>query len=110
MSGQLYLLNSPILPNHGTFKFMLIDHPYAIWMLRANSFTSAIGHESTAKLLSQLWAMDIAVNRIQIHMEIGDQAIVFRLLSRLPEGKVLSEYELLHVSYELGLIERVDQW
>ena len=110
MSGQLYLLNSPILTNYGAFRFSQLDSADAIWMLRTNSFTSAIGHESTAKLLSRMWSMDIPVNRTQIHMDIGDRAIVFRLLTRLPEGKVLSEYELLHVSYELGLIERVDTW
>ena len=104
----IYLLNSPVLPNHGTFKFMLMDHNDAIRMLRTNSSVSAIGHEATAKMLSKLWAMDIPVNRTQIHMDIGDQAIIFRLQTRLPEGMVLNEYELSKISYELGLLERVD--
>jgi hypothetical protein len=38
-------------------------------------------------------------------MHPGDKAIVFQVLQRLPEGKVLSEEELKAVPYRLGLLE-----
>ena len=109
MSKKMYyLLNTPILTEYGTFKFSRIETVDAVRLLKTDGFKSAIGHESTAKLLSKLWDMDIPVNRNQIRMWIGDRAIVFRLLTRLPEGKVLNEEELSKISYELGLLERVD--
>ena len=65
--------------------------------LENNEFISAIGHESTAKIISQRLGIDVKPNRIQIKMKEGDMAIVFQLLQRLPEGKVLSEQELQQI-------------
>ena len=55
---------------------------------------SAVGHESTAKLLSRILGIEVPMNRIQIKMEDGDWAIVLQLLIRLEEGRVLNEQEL----------------
>ena len=57
-------------------------------------FTSVIGHEATASVLSQLLGIQIPVNRIQIKLEHGDILIVFQLMTRLPEGKILTREEL----------------
>jgi hypothetical protein len=48
------------------------------------------------------------MNRVAIQMQPGDRAIVFRLLTRLPEGVVLSAEELTALPFELGLLERVE--
>ena len=37
-------------------------------------------------------------------MQKGDRAIVFKLLDRLPEGRVLSVNEMKNVRYEIGLL------
>ena len=65
--------------------------------LENNEFISAIGHESTAKIISQKLGIEVKPNRIQIKMKEGDIAIVFQLLQRLAEGKVLSEQELQQI-------------
>jgi len=70
-----------------------------------NTFVSAIGHEGTAKLLSQLLGVNIPTNRITIFMEKGDKAIHFFLKQRLPEGAVLSEDELKKLQFWLVLSE-----
>ena len=62
--------------------------------LLAKEFISAIGHEATADVLSQLLGIQIPVNRIPIKLENGDTVIVFQLLQRIPEGKILSKEEL----------------
>ena len=62
--------------------------------LLANGFTSAIGHESTAAILSNILGIQVPVNRVPIKAKHGDDIIVFQLLQRLPEGKILSEQEL----------------
>jgi hypothetical protein len=59
---------------------------------------SAIGHEATAKFLSRLLGVDIPVNRKTVKLE--RDAVVFQLLQRLPEGKVLSDEEIKQIPYK----------
>ena len=56
--------------------------------------------------MTQLTGVQIPVNRVAIRMQPGDIAIVFRVLTRLPEGKVLSDEELAAIPYEFGILER----
>jgi hypothetical protein len=100
---MLYVLNSPILTSFGTFVYRPLSLAEAINLLK-QGFVSAVGHEATASFLSQLTGVQIPVNRIQIQMKPGDSAIVFQVLTRLPEGKVLSEEELKAVPYRLGIL------
>jgi hypothetical protein len=50
--------------------------------------------------------MKIPMNRVAIHMQPNDMAIVFRLLDRLPEGMILSSEEMKVVKYEIGFLAR----
>ena len=70
-------------------------------------FESAIGHQAAAQFLSLLLKVDVPVQRVSIAMEPGDQAIVLRLLRRLPEGAVLDQQAMQQVPFELGLLKRV---
>lgn len=101
----VYILNSPIITSFGTYHYKPITISEAKQIL-GDSFISAIGHEATAKLLSNLLELQIPVNRVAITMQTGDKAVVFRILERLPEGKVLSEKELRNLKWELGLLEK----
>jgi len=100
---MLYVLNSPILTSFGFYSYKPLSLAEAIALLK-QGFTSAVGHEATASFLSQLTGIAIPVNRVQVQMRPGDRAIVFQVLQRLPEGKVLSEEELKAVPYRLGLL------
>ena len=62
--------------------------------LKSEPFTSSVGHESTARLMSKLLDIYIPVQRTSIKLKDGDELIVFQLKLRLPEGKTLSEPEL----------------
>lgn len=58
---------------------------------------SAVGHASTAQVLSRLLNREVPVNRVTIDIKPGEcpvAIVVFQLLERLPEGKVLTEQEL----------------
>ena len=99
-----YVLNVPVLTNYGTFRFRKVTVEEAKKVL-AGGFISAVGHEGTAKVLSELLGIEIPYNRQEIHMKPGDRAVVFRLLRRLPEGVVLSREELLALPFELGVLE-----
>jgi hypothetical protein len=105
---MLYVLNSPILTSFGSYRYKPISLREAVELLK-QGFVSAVGHEATASFLSQLTGITIPVNRVQIQMKPRDKAIVFQVLQRLPEGKVLSEEELKAVPYRLGLLTMEDE-
>lgn len=69
-----------------------------------SSWVSAIGHDSTATVLQELLFLEVPVNRIQVKLERGDTLVVFQLLSRLPEGKVLSRDEILSLPFAFYII------
>lgn len=63
--------------------------------LELNNFTSVIGHEATAKILTEILGVNIPFNRTQVKLMKGDIAIVFQLVGiRLEEGKVLTVDEI----------------
>jgi hypothetical protein len=101
---MIYILNSPILTDFGTYTYKPISIEEAKEILKNNQFISAIGHESTAKLLSEILNINIKAERIQIKMSSGDVAIVFQVLTRLPEGKILTKEELKNIPFRLGLL------
>jgi Domain of unknown function (DUF1874). len=105
--SKIYLLNTLVIPvNFDTYENVYIRAETitieeAKQILINNPFISAIGHEGTAKLLSQLLGINIPVNRITVFFEPGDIGIHFFLKQRLPEGKVLTEEELKELDFWL---------
>jgi len=59
-----------------------------------DGFTSAVGHEATSQIISVQLGVQVPVNRISIKLVAGDTLIVYQLLTRLPEGKVLGVDEM----------------
>jgi len=104
ITRNVYVMNSPILTDWGVYSFKEISISEVKALLSGVNFVSAIGHEGTATVMSQLTGIKIPVNRISIKMNRGDIAIIFRLLVRLPEGKVLSDQELKDLPYSFGLL------
>jgi len=56
----------------------------------SSGFMSAIGHASTAQLLSQMLNIEVPVNRVEIKLQPGQKLVVFQLMMRLQEGQVLN--------------------
>jgi len=73
--------------------------------LIGEDFISAIGHEATASLLTEILDVEIPMNRISVRMNIGDRGLHFMLYQRLPEGKILTKEELEELQYDLILSE-----
>ena len=69
---------------------------------------SAIGHASTAEILTELLGVEVKVNRVRYTQDVGEAALVFRLTERPPEGAVLSRSQLEEIGYEFGLLERIE--
>ena len=107
-SKNFFILNSLITPFKGkTANFFIerIDLEKAKLSLPKN-FTSAVGHQATADMISSLLEVKVEVNRVQIFFEPGDKALAFVPKQRLPEGKVLTKEELLKIPPDIFFIQR----
>jgi transcription antitermination factor NusA-like protein len=110
--SMLYVFNSQIIPlnwqlaDSYTVKIKRIDVNQARQLVNQNQFISAIGHESTAKLLSMLLGIDIPINRIQVEMVSGDIGLHFVLKKRLQEGQIIKDIqELQEIGFDLVMSE-----
>jgi Domain of unknown function (DUF1874) len=99
-----YLLNAPLLTSYGRYSF---HGPLSVERAReiaAEGFTSAVGHQATAERISELLGLPVGMNRQAVRMAPGEEALVFRLFSRLPEGVLLSLEALRATPHEFGLL------
>jgi len=69
-----------------------------------SGFVSAIGHEATAKIISVQLGIQVPVNRVAIKLTSSDILAVYQLLTRLPEGKVLTDEEMKQVAAKWYLV------
>lgn len=100
-----YILNTPILTSFGTYDFLPLTREQAKAWLHRGEFTSAVGHKPTAEIMTELFGVTVPFNRVSITMRAGDEALVFSLRVRLPEGKVLSKQEIDgETDFKLGVL------
>lgn len=134
-----YLLNSAVLTAFGTWTYTpltpdearvwfgghRVDCGSAHWDEDTNAYggctcgfvppLSTIGYAETATALAELLGLDpddVPVNRLQIRMEAGDEALVFRLtlpagsprINPADKGQIAGHVEAGH--WELGLLRR----
>jgi hypothetical protein len=97
---KLALLNTTIATVDGTFQVRTIDLETAKNLAQSNELLSAVGHESTAQIMSELLGVNVPVNRIQFAQELGQVALVFKLKGRAPEGVILNREEIEKIGYE----------
>ena len=107
---MLYVLNSATLPLAGGKKYLIkareLSVEEASEMLKKEQFISAVGHEVTAKVLSNVFGVEIPFNRVQITLQPGDKLLSIILKKRLPEGQVLKTVEELEqIGYSIWLFE-----
>lgn len=100
------LLNTSILTEYGIFGYspLTLDDAKS---LVSRGFQSAIGHQSTAEILSELLEVQVPVNRIEYRQQVGDKALVFKLNGRPPEGAILSKQDLEKIGFSFGLLQRL---
>ena len=108
MDNKILLLNAAIMTANGTFRLSNISLEDVKEMLTEENIISAIGHNATAEIMSELVGIAIPTNRIQAKQEAGQKAIIFKLLKRPEEGKILNREEIEEIGYEFLLLERLD--
>ena len=87
------------------YNYKPITIEYAQRLIKENGFISAIGHNSTAEVLTTLLETNIPMNRIQFKQSPGQKCIVFSLNKRIEEGRILSFDEIREIGYSLNLLE-----
>ena len=105
MKKRIALLNATILTTDGEFSLKTITLEEAKELVNtADEIISAIGHQSTAELLSSLFEKEIKMNRINFTQDTNTLCICMELNGRLPEGKILTAEELEKIGYKFKLL------
>jgi hypothetical protein len=107
---KLALLNTSIATSEGVYRLRTITTAQAVELVQKNkdNLDSAVGHESTAQVMSTLLGEEIPVNRQMFSQETGQLALVFKLNSRPPEGKILSQGEIEEIGYRFQILEKFE--
>lgn len=106
MSYPVALLNTSILTADGDYEMYTISLGKARLVLAGNDLLSAIGHQSTADVLTELLGQEVKMNRINFFQEVKQKAIIFKLNGRPEEGKILSRQEIEEIGYSFKLLIR----
>jgi hypothetical protein len=104
-----YIINALVVPfkdAKARFEISRISIEEAKEILKNNNFVSAVGHASTAELLTQLLGISVPSQRIQIFFGSGDIGVAFVLKTRIEEGKVLTKEEINKIGMDIYLIKR----
>jgi hypothetical protein len=105
---KITILNTSILTNFGQFEFTKIDLDNAKTIIQeADEVVSAVGHQATAEILTELLGINIPMNRIQYSQTPGDSALVFKINGRIPEGKILSREDIDQIGFQFGLLTQL---
>jgi len=105
---KIVFANCSIITTEGTFKKKKISlEKVKKLIFKTAHYESAIGHDSTAEILSNLVRITIPVNRIKYEQKEDELMIVFQLRDRPPEGKILSKEEIEEIGYDFFSIEKI---
>lgn len=108
-NGQpIAILNGAIITADGEYSCRTISLEEVKKLIQsASKIISAVGHQATAEIITDLLEIEVALNRINFHQEAGQQALVFKLNSRPPEGIILSRDEIEEFGYQFQLLSRL---
>lgn len=101
------ILNTSIVTADGDYNLRTVTLDEARELTGSREILSAVGHESTAQILTTLLEREVPVNRIQFIQEPGQQALVFKLRGRPEEGRILTADEVEVLGYDLKILERL---
>ena len=105
---MIYIINSPVLTSFGSYNYSSTDVLEIKQLISNQPFTSAVGHEETATLLTRLLGVTIPFNRITLKQEVGDIFVVIKPKTRLEINKLYSDTDIENIGYELGLLIKIN--
>ena len=103
-----YILNSAVITTPGTYSYEKLTLFEAKKWLEKGEFYATIGYRETCDAFEQVFGIRIEPNRQQIYMDCGDEALVFRLTTRLnnPDLKGEKGIEFIMANIEIGLLKK----
>ena len=104
---MITILNTSILTTTGTFRLDDITLGEAKNLVHNNEILSAVGHKSTADILTTLLKKEIPANRIEYVQNTNEKALVFKLNGRPEEGKILTADEIQEIGYKFQLLTKL---
>lgn len=104
---MITILNSSVLTGFGTYTYEEISIAEAKRILQEEDFQSAIGHESTAALFSELIGVEIPFNRIDYRQQTNEKAIVFKIKKRLSLQELGDKKKLDENEFELAILTKL---
>ena len=106
---KLALLNTSILTSTGLFSLddITLTEARELVQENLNELDSAIGHQSTAEIMSSLLEVEIPVNRQVFQQQVEQKALVFKLNGRPEEGEVLTVDDIENIGYKFQILERL---
>lgn len=107
---KLALLNTSILTTTGRYSLIDISLEQARELIAINigNLDSAIGHNSTAEIMSTLLGTKIEVNRQVFEQQSEQDALIFKLKGRAEEGKILTREEIEEMGYKFQLLTKIE--
>lgn len=104
---KLGILNTAILTTDGDFTIRTITTDEARALVAAHELDSAVGHESTAQILTELLGVEVPLSRQLFAQAAGQKALVFKLNGRPPEGVILDRAQLESIGFTFKLLARI---
>ncbi len=107
---KLALLNTSILTTAGEYHLtdITLDEARNLVKKHRDNLNSAIGHASTAEIMTTLLGVEIPMNRQMFLQEVGQRALVFKLNGRPEEeGKILTVEDIEQIGYKFQILERI---
>jgi Domain of unknown function (DUF1874) len=106
---KIGILNTSILTNDGQYILETISLETAKDLVVGQELEYDLcgGLVATAQIISNLLDITILANRQQFAQEVDQQALVFKLKGRIPEGRVLSQEEIEAIGFEWKLLTRL---
>ncbi|MEM0071273.1 STIV orfB116 family protein [Metallosphaera sp.] len=66
-------------------------------VVKSENVVNAIGHQGTVDFINAKFNAKLMMNRITLKLGSGDVLYIIQLLTRLPEGKVLTSEEVANI-------------
>jgi len=87
---MVYLSNAfsiQMLPETGATVQVVPVTPDQVVDALGEKFISAVGHQDTAAVVSTILGVEVPMNRVNVHLDLGDTLFVAQIMGgRLPEG------------------------
>jgi uncharacterized protein DUF1874 len=105
---MIVIMNTAVLAVDGEYRLASITLDEARKLVCGpEGFASAVGHDSTAQILTELLGVDVRVNRIYFVQQPGQVALIFKLRRRPAEGHILSRKEIEAIGYDFKTLTRL---